>query len=46
VAIAYFGTNSLYDGVTEKYGYQESFPNDDEPLFMPEELYKLVIDQD
>jgi hypothetical protein len=46
VAIAYFGTDSLYDVVTEIYGYQESFPNDDEPLFMPEELYKLVIDQD
>jgi hypothetical protein len=46
VAIAYFGTNSLYDVVTEKYGYQENFPNDDEPLSMPEEVYKLIRDQD
>jgi len=46
VVIAYFGTYSLYDALTEKYGYQESFPSDDEPLFMPEELYKLVLDQD
>jgi hypothetical protein len=46
VAIAYFGTNSLYDALIEKYGYQESFPSDDQPLFMPEELYKLILDQD
>jgi hypothetical protein len=36
VAIAYFGTDSLYDVVTKKYGYQENFPNDDETLCMPE----------
>jgi hypothetical protein len=46
VAIAYFGTRSLYDDVTEKYGYQENFPNDDEPLSMPEDVYKIVRDQD
>jgi hypothetical protein len=46
VAIAYFGTNSLYDAVIEKYGYQESFLNGDELLFMPKELYKIIIDQD
>jgi hypothetical protein len=46
VAIAYFGTDSLYDVVTEKYGYQENFPNDDEPPSMPEEVYKIVRDQD
>jgi len=46
VAIAYYGTNSLYDVVTEKCGYQENFPNDDEPLSMLEEVYKLVRDQD
>jgi hypothetical protein len=32
--------------VTKKYGYQENFPNDDEPLSMPEEVYKLIRDQD
>jgi hypothetical protein len=32
--------------VTEKYGYQENFPNDDEPLSVPEEVYKLIRDQD
>jgi hypothetical protein len=46
VAIAYFGTDSLYNAVTKKYGYQKKFPNDDEPLSMPEEVYKLVRDQD
>jgi hypothetical protein len=46
VVIAYFGTDSLYDTLTEKYGYQESFPSDDEPLFMPEEIYKIVLYQD
>jgi hypothetical protein len=38
VAIVYYGTYSLYDVVTEKYGYYENFPNDDEPLSMPEEV--------
>jgi hypothetical protein len=46
VAIAYYGTRSLYDAVTKKYGYQENFPNDDEPLSMPKEVYKLIRDQD
>jgi hypothetical protein len=32
--------------VTEKYGYQEKFQNDDEPLSMPEKFYKLIRDQD
>jgi hypothetical protein len=32
--------------MTEKYGYQENFPNDDESRFMPEEVCKLVRDQD
>jgi hypothetical protein len=42
----HFGTNSLYDALTKKYGYQEGFPSDDERLFMPEELYEIVLDQD
>jgi hypothetical protein len=46
VAIAYFGTYSLYDDLTKKYGYQERFLSDDEPLFMLEELYKLIGYQD
>jgi hypothetical protein len=46
VAIAYYGKYSLYDVVTEKYGYQENFLNDDDPLCMPEEVYKIVRDQD
>jgi hypothetical protein len=46
VAIAYFGTNLVYDVVTEKYGYLENFPNDDETLCMPKEIYKHVMDQD
>jgi hypothetical protein len=46
VAIAYFGTISLYNDVTKKYGYQENFPNDDEPLSMLEEVYKIIRDQD
>jgi hypothetical protein len=46
VAIAYFGTRALYDDVIEKYGYQENFPNDEKPLSMPEEVYKIIRDQD
>jgi hypothetical protein len=46
VSIAYYGVKSLYNVVIEKYGYQENFPNDDESLFMPEEVCKLVRDQD
>jgi hypothetical protein len=46
VAIIYFGTKSLYEDVTEKYGYQENFPNDEEPLSIPKEVYKIIRDQD
>jgi hypothetical protein len=44
VIIAYFGIDSLYDSLTEEYGYQEGLPSDDEQLFMLEELYELVLD--
>jgi hypothetical protein len=46
VIIAYFGIDSLYDSLTKEYGYQEGLPSDDEQLFMLEELYELVLDQD
>jgi hypothetical protein len=46
VIIAYFGIDSLYDALTEEYGYQEGFQSDDERIFMPEELYELILDQD
>jgi hypothetical protein len=46
VVIAYYGTNLLYDSATEKYGYQENFPNNNKPLSMLEEVYKFVRDQD
>ena len=32
--------------MTKKYGYHENFPNDDEPLSMPKEVYKIVRNQD
>jgi hypothetical protein len=32
--------------VTEKYGYWENFPNDDEPLTVVKEVYKIVRDRD
>jgi hypothetical protein len=46
VSIAYFGTIELYNDVTEKYGYQKIFPNDEETLYMPNDVYKILRDQD
>jgi hypothetical protein len=46
VIIAYFGTNALYDDLTKEYGYQEGLQNDDEQLFMLEELYAIFLHQD
>jgi hypothetical protein len=45
VSIAYYGVNSLCDIVTEKYGYQENLPNQDQSFLIPEEVLKLVKDR-
>jgi hypothetical protein len=46
VVISYFGVKSICDTVTNKYSYQEGFPTRDQSLFTPEEVYRLVKDQD
>jgi hypothetical protein len=46
VSISYFGVESPCDTVTKKYNYQEGFPTRDQSLLMPEEVCRLVRDQD
>jgi hypothetical protein len=46
VSIAYFRVKSLCDTVTKKYGYQEGLPAQDRSFLMPEEVSKLIEDQD
>ena len=46
VSISYFGVESPCDIVTKKYNYQEGFPTRDQSLLMPEEVCRLVRDQD
>jgi hypothetical protein len=46
VSISYFRVKSLCNIVTERYDYQEGFPTQDRSFLMPEEVCKLVRDQD
>jgi len=46
VSIAYFRVKSLCDIVTKKCGFQEGFSNQDQSFLMPEEVSRLIEDQD